>query len=214
MKNKWLIVAGAVALTAVSTVQATPALNFQISSDGTHWTSITSGYSNPSFGGFDITSISGNLTGSPTQPIMDLDSLDISGTGTLYVEMSVTGLGPSAGGLAAHLGGNLAGSDTVNWSGYAASSDMAFDTGAGTQIFNLLGLSGPVNAFAGGPINQEGLYSLTEEYVINGTGNGQTANTDSLDGSMAVPDGGSTAAMLGLALSSLGLVFIRKVRCA
>jgi hypothetical protein len=207
MKNTWIKLGGAaaVALAAAANVQAIPsAPTFEYSTDGSTFVTSGSSIANVNYNGWAIHNIGGALVGTAMNPIMDLDSLDVSGVGTLYILMSVTGLGPTTAVLTAHLGGNLSGSDSVAWSGYTSGANTLF--GTTTTLFSIPGLTGAVNASASGFINYPSAtnnYSMTEEYVITSVG----GNIDSLDGTMnTVPDGGLTVMLLGVGLSGLALL--------
>lgn len=202
MKNKWIKLGGTVAtvLALTASVQAIPsAPSFQISLNGTTWTSEINGFFG-SFGSFTTVQLGATITGTGANPILDLSTLNVAGTGTLYVEMSATGFGPTTAPYFAHLGGNIGGSDSVTWNSYVSSLNTLYATS--TQLFNATGLVGAVNSSQSGTINQSGIYSMTEEYIITSTG-----NSVSLDGNIStqVPDGGATAMLLGSALSALAL---------
>lgn len=218
MKSNLKIMAGvAVALVGLTVgVQATT-IGLQYSTDGSTWTSAnitsignTTGGGGFTYNGWTITSLGGTLTGSTTDPILDLGTLDLSGSGSLYVELSATGFGPTVGGVTGHLGGNLGNGNTVDWSGYASSANTLYSTSS--SLFSLLGLTAAnvsSGANASGAINFTA-YSLTEEFIIHA---GSSSQSDSLDGKITVPDGGLTVGLLGMALGACSL-FARKLKKA
>ena len=114
MKNKLIIIAGAAAMVVAANVQADPIFQYSIDGGAT-WISAGNGIVNVTDGTWDIKTLGGSLTGSASSPNMDLSTLDVSGSGTLMIEESVTGLGPSSGGVAGHLNVNDDGGDTVDW---------------------------------------------------------------------------------------------------
>src|ERR1017187_4021487 len=130
MKNKWIKLGGTVAtvLALTASVQAIPsAPSFQISLNGTTWTSEINGFFG-SFGSFTTVQLGATITGTGANPILDLSTLNVAGTGTLYVEMSATGIGPTTAPYFAHLGGNIGGSDSVTWNSYVSSLNTLYAT--------------------------------------------------------------------------------------
>jgi hypothetical protein len=204
LKVSTLILAMAVAGFANS-AYAVSSPSVRYSTDGITWQTIA-GTGNTvttttttTYNGWVIVNVSGDVLGTPSGPTMDLNSLDVSagaGAGnTLYIEISATGFGPTDGGITAHIGGILG--DSLTWSGYVDGGDTLF--ASTTTLFSNanVNLNVPASANATGTINLPASYSLTEEFAITQHG----GVVYSLDGEIkAVPDGGRTVALLGLAL--------------
>ncbi len=157
--------------------------------------------------------------GSPTEPFMYLNvSATSTAAGQLLVEFSEDDFGTSGQPL-------VAGTTTILPPG---GSTFAYQTFQGTD--NLLFSSVPTgtfltsqnsNGFANFNLTDVTAYSLSQQIVLNhgsasplsNPSNPNSArlptnstNTLSIDGQRDVPDGGSTAALLGSALMALGLV--------
>lgn len=122
-----------------------------------------------------------------------------SGAGTLSVYF-VNGLfGPSAGiwALAVSQGGTIP-------SGITSTAYDSIGAGSLPGGLTALGTLSSGNSISGSLNSGESQHYLA-------IGDAITSSQTSVDIGLSVPDGGSTAAMLGLALSGLGLV-VRKVR--
>ncbi len=143
--------------------------------------------------------------GSETSPSMRVEvSASSASAGELVVQFSDQGFGPSGTSLHATLfGGSSDDVDYVVWhdefnSLYGTTNVVAGLTGTGfinLEAFDALPSGAP-------------LYSLTQGVVFNHDANGgQSAVIARLDVTgKSVPDGGSTAALLGSALMALGMV--------
>src|SRR5262249_53006162 len=137
-------------------------------------------------GNYTITSAAATgfpFVGSPTNPNIDLNSLDVTNTGepgTLTVRVSETGFTPSSGSMM-FLGavGGTQQTQTLAYSGFFDATNTLF--GSGSQIDGTLTFTNPspgagsTSAFSGsisGSFNTNAPYSLTEQVVITGTGQG------------------------------------------
>lgn len=149
------------------------------------------------------TGITKPQVGSNQAPYMDLAFVDVSSAaGTLTLMFSETGF-TQLGSALAKIGGTTAG--TVTYATYWSASNNLF------ALDNLLSNQGPFGpgAFAG--TSALGLvaaqpYSLTQVITITHSG----AGTSSGDAELTVPDSGSTIALLGAALATLGLISRRR----
>ena len=152
------------------------------------------------------TGVSKPILGSATKPDMDLNSVNVSGgVGTLTILFSDDGFGPTLGNSFAQVGGtinNLAGS-TLAYTTFASASNALFalTTPLTSQSFGSGAFSGSVFGSAV-PITSP--YSLTQKVVIRHAGSGAS----SFNASLTVPDGGTTASMLGFAL--MGIAGLRR----
>jgi len=146
------------------------------------------------------TGITKPLQGSSASPFMDLNSVDV-GVGTLTLMFSETGF-TQLGSALALIGGTSNG--TISYSTYWSASNALFATDnlLTTQSFGSGAFSG---TRTGGPTSGQP-YSLTQ--VVTITHNSLT--TSSFDAQLTVPDSGSTIALLGAALATLGLISRRR----
>ncbi len=138
------------------------------------------------------------ILGSSTSPSMDLNSIDnSSAAGTLIITFTDTGFNTPAGGSAyATIGGTLGG---------PAGSSITYKTFQNTNL--LTSISANTTPFAGvasAPTTPSANYSLSQQITIVHTGAGNT----SFDATLTVPDGGMTAALLGMGL--LGVEGLRR----
>lgn len=136
------------------------------------------------------TGITKPVIGSSTSPQMDLNSVDVStGAGTLIITFSESGFNTPAGQLFAEIGGTQNG-------GLATTKFVALQN---TNVITSIGaLSGtPMSGTAVGNLAASANWTLTHQVTIVHT----AAGTTSFDAAcQPVPDGGMTAAMLGLGL--------------
>jgi hypothetical protein len=215
-----LLVAGIVALATVPFAHAVPSLRI---TDGMNTVTIAdsgSGDLNPfegavsyigSLGNFFLnvsTGISKPLLGSAARPFLELNSVDISGKpGILTILFSDTSFTPIDGGVLASIVGDAKG--TIEYSTYADASNALF----GTSL--LLTSQTYEDAFSGvsfGSLAVGPTFSLTQKIVI--THPSSLLASSFFDAELkAVPDGGSTVALLGAVLVGLE-GFRRKFRGA
>lgn len=187
MKNKWIILAGAVALTAFSTAQATP-INGAIDMSGTVIMNNTALGSATAALGFSGVAVTGGPSGSYS---------------TVTVGDAVTW----------HAFGWPSGSASPLWSftdagtGWTYSFNLATDSIISQSDFflNLLGtgtltITGGTSSFD----PTAGAWSFT---VSNPNGGpGANAQFSFANSQTSVPDGGTTAMLLGIALSGVALL--------
>jgi hypothetical protein len=141
------------------------------------------------------------VIGTLDSPQLDLSFDATTSTGgTLWIYLSDNGFGPTFNvSTLANIGGTTGG--TVSYWAFGGASNNLFDT---TQLL----FAGPFNGpsfsadVAGAAINNAGPYSLTEVIEITQPG----AGTSSGDAMLSVPDGGTTALLLGAGLLGLGVV--------
>jgi len=159
-------------------------------------------------------------TGSAQQPIMDLNfTAQIRPTGptagSLNIQFSDLDYDlPSSLAFLSSIGGTFANTGFgVTWNAYYGPANTLF--GHGTLIAGLGPLAGGVGSFGddavGVAVTPGSPVSLTLELIItqNGTGGNRALITG--NGSLAaLPDGGSTVGMLGLALLGIGLLVARQ----
>jgi hypothetical protein len=131
-------------------------------------------------------------------PSLDLDvaATHLAGTGTLSIYYSDIGFGPTVANYV--LSTFLSSGGPVTTSAYLSAANTAF--GMTTSLggtTDATGNSTTINATGG--INNSGPYSLTIVDLIGG-------NVTSMDTSLKVPDGGTTAMLLGASLSGLALL--------
>jgi hypothetical protein len=156
------------------------------------------------------TGISDPILGSPTDPHMDLNSVNVNvsgGAGTLTIWFSDDFFGPTSQSMDASIGGtiNLAPGSTLNYTTYASGTNALFaETSPLTsQSFTAGSFSGDASgSFPTSPFPAP--YSLTQKVEINHSAQGST----SFNASQQVPDGGTTVALLGFAL--LGVEGLRR----
>jgi len=155
--------------------------------------------------------------GTLSSPVMDLSITateigDSSATHALTITFGADGFGPTAGAFAAILSGHVvsgAGGQTVTYNSYYTGSPLnpaSVTPPAGT----LLTASGPVapsvynSTVSSAGVSLAAPYALEEVVTIGSSPDGASY---SLDASLrTVPDGGTTAMLLGGALSVLGLI--------
>jgi hypothetical protein len=151
--------------------------------------------------------------GSITAPVMDLSvtATSVGGASSSLHPLSITfgadGFGPTAGVFLGLLSGHVVSgtANSLTFNTYHDTSPIA--TPPGTLLTTSGALAGPTysSSVLSGPMNLASPYALEEVFVIQG---GLNSASYSLDGSLItqVPDGGTTAMLLGAALSVLGLI--------
>jgi len=204
MNIKFLGLAGGISLAALSTVQAVPSqfgLYLDAGGGNTSFVGITGGSSvfDQSLGGWNLIVTVGTTLSGGSNPAMDLQvyANGTQASGDLKIYYSDGNFGPSSGTYI--LNSTVFSSPGVAISAGYSTTDTPFG-----NYSNLGGYSIPPNGQISGNLTAQGPYSMT---IYNDLAPGQTI---SLDTSLSVPDGGSTAILLGIALSCMGLFFIRK----
>ena len=200
MKNKWLILVGAVVMTGYSTVQAVPILT--LADNNGHSVSVNAVGGVASYvgglGNWAVNIAGGLVNGTGSQPILDLsdNSTFSSAPGNvLTVTWTVDGLGPLAGSYINDVGGTLNGvtdvfSVLLNGVLVAGSSQSFSTTPFSGSITDALTAAGTAN-------------TVTLRAVLTAGTGGQTSFDDHFN---PVPDGGATVMLLGTALSAFGLL--------
>jgi len=157
---------------------------------GSNWTiNVSTGLTKPAFG-------------SPQNPFMDLNSINLSqGAGSITLMFSETGF-TQLGSAFAAIGGTAGSSIEYKTYWSATNALFAMDNLLTSQSFGAGAFSGSQSAgiVTGQP------YSLTQVVTITHTGR----DTSSFDAELSVPDSGSTIALLGAALATLGLISRRR----
>jgi hypothetical protein len=158
--------------------------------------------------------------GSLADPVLDL-SVTATSVGSanaslhpLVVTFGADGFGPTSGSFAAQLSGHVVtgSAHPLLFNTYSAASPISglSTPPAGTLLTTSGSLAGPT--YDSGPISSgsESLgspYALEEVITIQADANGASYSLDGgLSGVSTVPDGGTTAMLLGAALSVLGLI--------
>jgi hypothetical protein len=154
----------------------------------------------------------GSVGGSAGYPTLDIDSVDTSFqagvTGSITIALSDTDFGPTNAGVVTDLSGSSGAPGTlVSLANYYSTSNALF------AETNLITSYGPA-ALTGSNVSQTGSiasgssnYSLTEVLTIAGSGTG----TVSIDARVTtVPDGATTALLVGAGLLGLGVVASRR----
>lgn len=159
-----------------------------------------------SIGVWNINVSTGLVTNGGSNPSIDFNSVNHStAAGDLYMAFSANGFGPSVGGsLNQSVGGTTAGS-------------VEFISTTGNSTLLNWGLPWVYQTFSGGSFSGDGSasptytnpFNITQWAYIHHTG----AGTTSFDAVTSVPEGGSTALMVGLSLVGLSLAasYRRKV---
>lgn len=222
---KQLAVAVAV-MGCVATGYAVPnTATVRLSNDGgTTWTTITDnlpGDINATPGAVTFSGTIGNwivnvttgvtfpVLGTITRPTLDLNSVNVTSAsgGSLIIEFSDIGFGPTVGNAQASIGGTTSGS--VTWSTYGGPGNSLFQGSpngpVGGVVLTAPQVFGPVafsSSVPGGSLGALGSpYSLTERVVITHAG----AGGSSFNAELTVPDGGATLLLLGSSIMALGL---------
>ena len=148
------------------------------------------------------------LVGSPTAPVLDISSLDVTNSGspgTLRILVSQTDFamsGPVA--FSGEIGGTMT-TASLTYNAFFSQSNVLF--AETTPIQSLSGLSFSTSPFAGtlsGTLNVAPVFSLTEQIDVTGTGSAQLVSSDAqLTARPVVPEP-PTVALLGAALIGIG----------
>jgi len=160
---------------------------------------------------FSGTGLTMPLIGSANQPIMDLGlSATSLNAGSLYIALVANGYTAASGGVVASFTGQaVTGSESFNFNTYADTSNLmpghTIPT-VGTPITSLSGLMPPnANSTTGiGTLPGSVPFTLEEVVEITSIGGGSTTSVDASFSS--VPDGATTASLLGSALFGLALL--------
>jgi hypothetical protein len=164
-------------------------------SDGIHTVSVdtTTGFANynGAIGDWSINVTTGIAGGTSTQPILDLNSIDLytgSGPGKLIITWTQNGLGPLLGTGVNQVGGTLYSGVSGNFqmllNGTSISSmDFSSSPFAGSASGDLAGASGTLGLQATLTANASGMISFDSQATVS-----------------SVPDGGTTVALLGFAI--------------
>jgi hypothetical protein len=168
---------------------------------------------NGTVGNWTVNVSTGIVLGTPTQPEIDLNSVNMSnGAGKLSIVFSADGFGPTQGSVVTEIGGTTAG--TVKSSTWADSNDIVpFVTSPLPGNFFGTKITGWSSPFGPGAFSNTssgslllGAYSLSTVIEITHTHSG----ISSFDSNVTVPDSAMTAWMLSLGLFVVGLVARRR----
>lgn len=146
---------------------------------------------NGSVGGWSINVTTGIAGGTSTQPILDLNSVDMysgTGPGKLIITWTQDGLGPLLGTGVNEVGGTLLPGISGNFQMFVngqsvSSQDFSSSPFAGTASADLGGATGTLGLQATLTATSHGLISFDSQACVS-----------------SVPDGGTTIALLGFAL--------------
>jgi len=182
-------------------------------------------------GNYTITSAAATgfpFLGSPINPNIDLNSLDVTNTGapgTLTIRVSETGFTPSAGSML-FLGaiGGTQQTQTFAYSGFLDPTNTLFGTssqiGVAALIFtNPSPGAGSTSSFSGSissTLNPTNPYSLTEQVVITGTAQGEQVSYDAnlIGRPVVVTPLPAALPLFATGLAALGLLGWRRKRKA
>lgn len=216
---KKLIASALVALILAFSAGSAEAAAIRLS-DGVNETTVWDGGAGDASGLADVVGFIGTIgswklnisTGSTvfsdaTDPFMSLASLNATSFsgGTLTIWFTEVGFGPTELTARAQINGLTTGTVTYETFQSATNTPFGTDTLLTSQAFNAGAFS---DVELGALVSGGPSYSLTQKITITHNGLGATAFNGTLktvDGgrTVAVPDGGSTALALGLALVSL-----------
>ena len=207
---------GAIALGLSGAAQAVPTMKI---SDGITTLTIADGSGSDSNGAAGLVTWIGTIGvwtinvntgvtkpayGDAENPYMDLNFVNgsSSSAGTLTIWFSETDFTKNGTAFAV-IGGTAAG--MVSYETYYDSANALFGN-SGALTNQSFGPGGFTGAATGGPVMDPNVYSLTQKITIT---HGQQG-VSSGDAELTVPDSGSTIALLGAALATLGLISRRR----
>ena len=157
-------------------------------------------------GDWNINFTAGVLSGTTSQPEMDLVSMNFSSKASaLWVGFSADGFGPTLGSASVSIGGTTDGAIQY-WSGLGTVNQSLPAAFSYPNPFLSFGSLPGANdqAFSGSDswnLNDSGPYSLVQWVLITHS----SAGNSSFNASLHVPDSGSTALLIGLSL--IGISF-------
>jgi len=208
---------GAIALGLSGAAQAVPTMKI---SDGITTLTISDGGAGDSNGAAGLVTWIGTIGvwninvntgvtkpafGNAENPYMDLNFVNgsSSSAGTLTIWFSETDFTKNGSALA-RIGGTTSG--TVSYETYYDSANALFGNSGALTNQSFLVAGAYSGSATGGPVMDPNVYSLTQKIVITHT----QAGVSSGDAELRVPDSGSTIALLGAALATLGLISRRR----
>jgi len=213
---KYLMAIGAI-IGIMETANATP--TFRIS-DGVNSVVVTdngAGDSNSAAGQVTWIGSLGNWTlnvdtattfpalGTLASPVLDLgfNAISNGAGGSLLIEFSADGFGPTTGTTYTATGGTVMGAGTVGFSTFGGNSNTLFDSTNG--LSSVGPFAGPAfsNSLIGSMLSEQGPYSLTEAVRINSAG-ASSITGDASYSVASVPDSGTSVMLLGVGLLALG----------
>lgn len=157
-------------------------------------------------GNWSVNVTTGIAGGTTEFPTLDLSSVNVSTStgGFLNLGFVSDNLGPTSGGLDVQVGGTTTGS--VNFLSVVDSGNTSNFFGLTSALQLSQGsFTGAFSDSAYGAFSLNAPYSIYELAYITHNG----AGTTSFDAYAAVPDGGTTALLLGLGLLGVGFIFRR-----
>jgi hypothetical protein len=157
-----------------------------------------------SIGGWTVTAETGTATPVTSMPeLMGLSfSETSSGAGTLTIDWTAVGFGPSTGGFRADTGGTVGSGASLTYSTFYSTANAI---PAGTALTSPLAFATP-GGFNGSDSRAVGSlgspFSLTQQIVINDTRAATSSGSATIT---SVPDAGSSLILLGAAINALGV---------
>lgn len=147
-------------------------------------------------------SLSKPVVGSATHPELSVYASAISsGAGSLTLQFSDDGFGPTFGGYSLSYGGETAPTSNTVYKAYVDNTNTLF---GGSVLANTVN-SGSFSSDTSGSLALSGPYSLTHEIKFTHLG-GSSSSIHAEFRATPVPDGGSTIALLASTLLALGAV--------
>jgi hypothetical protein len=149
------------------------------------------------------------VIGTLPNPMLDLSFNATSNGpgGTLQIQFSMDGFGPTSANIVGAIGGTIAGGGSVTYQSYGGTNATLF------SLVNPLTSQGPFstmsysNTMTDGMLNNVGPFALTQVVTLtHGPGTVQTTGDALLTTGSQVPDTGSSILLLGGTLISLGIV--------